>query len=70
MRWLESLPPHYRTVIMLSDIEGLSYREIAQVLGCLIGAVMSRLHNARKRLRMLLGPLLALLLALWLGGLP
>lgn len=67
---LESLPPHYRTVIILSDIEGLSYREIAEVLGCPIGTVMSRLHNARRRLRALLGPLLGLLLALWLGGPP
>jgi len=66
-RALDSLPPHHRTIIILSDIEGLSYREIAQVLGCPIGTVMSRLHNARKRLRALLGPLLGLLLALWLA---
>jgi RNA polymerase sigma-70 factor (ECF subfamily) len=63
-RALDSLPPHHRTIIILSDIEGLPYREIAQVLGCPIGTVMSRLHNARKRLRVLLGPLLGVLLAL------
>lgn len=71
-RALDSLPPHHRTIIILSDIEGLPYREIAQVLGCPIGTVMSRLHNARKRLRALLVPLLGALLALVLaaGALP
>ncbi len=64
---LDALPPHHRTIIILSDIEGLSYREIAEVLGCPIGTVMSRLHSARKRLRALLEPLLGLLLALSLA---
>lgn len=63
---LDALPPKARTIIMLSDVEGLSYREIAEVLGCPIGTVMSRLHNARKRLKALLGPILAMLL--WLGA--
>jgi RNA polymerase sigma-70 factor (ECF subfamily) len=62
---LDALPPKARTIIMLSDIEGLSYREIAEVLNCPIGTVMSRLHNARKRLKGLLGPMLAVIL--WLG---
>ena len=66
-RALDALPPHHRTIIILSDIEGLSYREIADVLGCPIGTVMSRLHNARKRLRALLKPVLGLLLAFCLG---
>jgi RNA polymerase sigma-70 factor (ECF subfamily) len=61
---LDSLPLKARTIIMLSDIEGLSYREIAQVLNCPIGTVMSRLHNARRRLRALLGPMLVALLVL------
>ncbi len=64
---LKSLPPHHRAIIILSDIEGLSYREIADVLGCPIGTVMSRLHNARKRLRTVLAPLLGVVLALWLA---
>jgi RNA polymerase sigma-70 factor (ECF subfamily) len=64
---LDRLPAPARTIIMLSDIEGLSYREIADVLNCPIGTVMSRLHNARRRLRGVLGPLLALLLAIALA---
>ena len=71
-RALDSLPPKARTIIMLGDVEGLSYREIADVLGCPIGTVMSRLHNARKRLKALLGPMLALLfwLCASLAGIP
>src|SRR5262245_15246374 len=42
---LDALPPKARAIIMLSDVEGLSYREIAEVLRCPIGTVMSRLHN-------------------------
>lgn len=61
---LESLPERHRTIIMLSDLQGLSYREIAEVLGIPMGTVMSRLHNARRRLREALGPLLILLLTL------
>jgi RNA polymerase sigma-70 factor (ECF subfamily) len=61
-RALNALPPHHRTIIMLSDVEGLSYREIAEVLRCPVGTVMSRLHNARKRMRALLEPLLLVLL--------
>ena len=63
-RALDTLPPNARAIIMLSDVEGLSYREIASVLNCPIGTVMSRLHNARKRLRTALGPMLLLLLSI------
>ncbi|HEV8310273.1 MAG TPA: sigma-70 family RNA polymerase sigma factor [Methylomirabilota bacterium] len=64
-RGLESLSEQHRSIIILSDIEGLSYREIAEVLAIPMGTVMSRLHNARKRLRDALGPgFLGALLAL------
>ena len=67
---LDSLSEHHRTIIILSDIEGLQYREIAEVLGIPMGTVMSRLHHARKRLRDALGPGFAVLLAAlaWLFG--
>lgn len=61
---LETLPEHHRAIIMLSDLEGLSYREIADVLSIPMGTVMSRLHNARKRLRAALGPLAVVLAVL------
>ncbi len=41
----------HQVLLLLRDIEGLSYREIADVLGCPIGSVMSGLHNARTRLK-------------------
>ncbi len=46
-----SLPDHYRSVVILRDVEGLSYREIASVLGCPEGTVMSRLFYAKRSLR-------------------
>jgi RNA polymerase sigma-70 factor (ECF subfamily) len=48
---LEQLPEDHRTVIVLADIEELSYKEIAEVMGCPIGTVMSRLHRARRSMR-------------------
>ena len=67
-RALDSLSQPHRSIIILSDIEGLAYREIADVLGIPIGTVMSRLHHARKRLREALGSgFAALLLALGLA---
>jgi RNA polymerase sigma-70 factor (ECF subfamily) len=63
-RALATLSDDHRRIVVLSDIEGLSYKEIAEVLEIPMGTVMSRLHNARKRLRTALGPLLALILAL------
>src|SRR5262245_16076352 len=66
LKALDSLSEDHRAIIMLSDLEGLSYREIADVLDVPIGTVMSRLHNARKRLRDALGSLLALIFAVML----
>jgi RNA polymerase sigma-70 factor (ECF subfamily) len=48
---LEQLPEEHRTVVILADVEELSYKEIAEVIGCPIGTVMSRLHRARKALK-------------------
>jgi RNA polymerase sigma-70 factor (ECF subfamily) len=51
---LEQLPPDFREVIVLREIEGLSYKEIAEVVHVPIGTVMSRLARARERLRSVL----------------
>jgi len=69
-RALATLSADHRRIVVLSDIEGLSYKEIADVLEIPMGTVMSRLHNARKRLKGALGPLLVLLLALAALGAP
>lgn len=50
-RALELLPDDYRVMIELADVQELSYREIAEVVGCPIGTVMSRLHRARKTMQ-------------------
>jgi RNA polymerase sigma-70 factor (ECF subfamily) len=50
-RALEDLPDQFRLPIVLSDVEGLSYKEIADVMGTPVGTVMSRLHRARKMLQ-------------------
>jgi RNA polymerase sigma-70 factor, ECF subfamily len=49
---LEKLPRDFLIPVVLVDIEGLSYRELSDVLGIPIGTVMSRLHRGRKILRM------------------
>jgi len=48
---IDSLPAPYREVVILREIEGLSYAEIARVLECPAGTVMSRLARARTLLR-------------------
>ena len=55
---IRSLPPAYREVLLLRDVEGLTAPEVAEVLGLRVEAVKSRLHRARATVRQLLQPLL------------
>lgn len=48
---LDALPEDYRVMILLADVEELAYKEIAEIVGCPIGTVMSRLHRARKMIQ-------------------
>ena len=48
---LASLPPEFRAAVVLCDVEGLSYEEIADVLGLKLGTVRSRIHRGRTMLR-------------------
>ncbi|HHW14083.1 MAG TPA: sigma-70 family RNA polymerase sigma factor [Firmicutes bacterium] len=57
-RCLLALPVELRTVVVLRDLEGLEYREIAAVLGLPLGTVQSRLHRARNLLKEKLSPYL------------
>ncbi len=47
---LQSLPEQFRVAVLLADVEGFSYKEIAEITGVPIGTVMSRLHRGRKAL--------------------
>jgi len=58
-RAVESLPVDFREVIALRELEGLSYKEIAAIVGVPIGTVMSRISRARERLLILLGPVVS-----------
>lgn len=48
---IDELPEDHRIMILLADVEELSYKEIAEAVGCPVGTVMSRLHRARKGLQ-------------------
>jgi RNA polymerase sigma-70 factor (ECF subfamily) len=48
---VESLPENFRMAVLLADVEGFSYKEIAEILDVPIGTVMSRLHRGRKALQ-------------------
>jgi RNA polymerase sigma-70 factor, ECF subfamily len=54
-RALEELPPNFREVLVLRELEGCSYKEIAEITGIPIGTVMSSLSRARRRLALALG---------------
>jgi RNA polymerase sigma-70 factor (ECF subfamily) len=51
---VEALPEQFRMAVLLADVEGFSYKEIAEILDVPIGTVMSRLHRGRKTLQRVL----------------
>jgi RNA polymerase sigma-70 factor (ECF subfamily) len=51
---LESLPEDFRIPVLLSDVDGFSYKEIAEMLEIPMGTVMSRLHRGRKIMQKML----------------
>ena len=51
---MEKLPAEQRAALLFREVEGLSYQEMADAMGCSIGTVMSRLHYGRKRMQELL----------------
>lgn len=48
---LEELPEDFRVVLLLSTVEGFSYKEISQMVGCPVGTIMSRIYRGRKLLK-------------------
>ena len=55
---IAQLPEQFRTAIVLRELQGLQYEEIAEILGCALGTVKSRIWRARDRLQELLEPYL------------
>jgi len=55
---IAALPKHHRALVVLKDLQDLSYREIAEVLNCSVASVKVRLHRARQALKKRLGRLL------------
>jgi RNA polymerase sigma-70 factor (ECF subfamily) len=53
---LQELPAEFREVIILRELEDLSYKEISEIAGVPVGTVMSRLARARARLQLCLAP--------------
>jgi RNA polymerase sigma-70 factor (ECF subfamily) len=53
---IQQLPEEQRTAVVFREIEGLSYKEIAKLMRCSEGTVMSRIHYGRKKLQEILGP--------------
>jgi RNA polymerase sigma-70 factor (ECF subfamily) len=51
---MDKLPAEQKAALIFRDVEGLSYQEMAEAMGCSIGTVMSRLHYGRKRIQELL----------------
>jgi RNA polymerase sigma-70 factor (ECF subfamily) len=51
VRALDEVPPDFRMVVILADLDGFSYRQISEILGIPVGTVMSRLHRGRRLLR-------------------
>lgn len=55
---LDDLPPEFRMAVLLADVEGFSYKEIADIMECPVGTVMSRLYRGRRLLQTTLRPVL------------
>jgi RNA polymerase sigma-70 factor (ECF subfamily) len=55
---MAQLPEQFRTAIVLRELQGMQYEEIAEILGCALGTVKSRIWRARERLQVLLEPYL------------
>jgi RNA polymerase sigma-70 factor (ECF subfamily) len=51
---IDQLPPGYKSVFVLHDVEGYEHEEVARILGCSVGTSKSQLHKARLKLRKLL----------------